>query len=124
MPRSGLFVEIYNIVKQIPYGKVMTYGQIATILGNPRFARRVGQAMYGAPEELQLPCHRVVKADGSLCHEPFGSEQRALLEDEDVPFLKIGGRVDLREALWQDYSAADEFDASCDAEADTIQAIE
>jgi len=94
-----LFAEIYAIVSQIPSGSVMTYGQIAAMLGNPRFARRVGQAMYGAPAELGLPCHRVVKADGSLCHGPFGEEQRERLGEEGVGFL-AGGRVDLASYRW------------------------
>ena len=99
MPRQGLFKEAYDIVAQIPCGKVMTYGQIAAMLGNPLFARRIGQAMYAAPEELVLPCHRVVKADGSLCHEPFGSEQLARLQEEGVSFL-AGKRVDLALHRW------------------------
>ena len=96
---TGIFQEIYAIVKEIPRGKVMTYGQIAAMLGNPRLARRVGQAMYGAPRELELPCHRVVKVDGSLCHPPFGEEQRELLGEEGVGFL-AGGRVDLANYRW------------------------
>ena len=92
--RIGLFQDAYAIVRQIPQGKVMTYGQIAAMLGNPLYARRIGQAMYGAPAELQLPCHRVVKADGSLCHMPYGAEQKAHLMAEGVPFL-ANDKVDL-----------------------------
>jgi len=99
MSRVSLFKEIYALVARIPQGSVMTYGQIATLLGNPYFARRVGQAMYGAPAALNLPCHRVVKADGSLCHEPFGSLQRTLLQEEGVPFSSCD-RVDLVQARW------------------------
>lgn len=99
MPHVGLFQEVYAIVATIPCGYVMTYGQIAGLLGNPRFARRVGQAMLRAPEERHLPCHRVVKADGSLCHEPFGSEQRARLLEEGIVFI-AGDRVDLRQHRW------------------------
>ena len=97
--RKGLFQEVYAIVRQIPHGQVMTYGQIAAMLGNPRLARRIGQAMYGAPDELLLPCHRVVKADGSLCHGPFGEEQRERLGEEGVSFLP-GNRVDLINYRW------------------------
>ncbi|MCL2548590.1 MAG: MGMT family protein [Symbiobacteriaceae bacterium] len=100
MAHQGLFKEIYAIVSEIPYGQVMTYGQIAGLLGNPRFARRVGQAMYAAPEELNLPCHRVVKANGSLCHPPFGELQRELLGAEGVGFLP-GNRVDLLNYRWR-----------------------
>ncbi|MCL2497983.1 MAG: methylated-DNA--[protein]-cysteine S-methyltransferase [Symbiobacteriaceae bacterium] len=99
MAHTGLFQEVYAIVRTIPRGKVLSYGQIATMLGNPRWARRVGQAMYGAPAALHLPCHRVVMKDGSLCHEPFGSEQRARLLAEGITFLP-GGRVDMPKHRW------------------------
>ena len=87
MTRLGLFKEVYEIVARIPRGYVVTYGQIALMLGNPHFARRVGQAMFAAPEHLQLPAHRVVHADGGLCegHE-FGHVQRQLLVAEGISF--------------------------------------
>ena len=91
---TNIFQGVYDIVARIPAGKVISYGKIAALLGNPRFARRVGQAMYGAPAHLNLPCHRVVKVDGSLCHEPFGTEQRERLGEEGVGFL-AGSKVDL-----------------------------
>jgi len=100
MAAVGLFKLIYDIVREIPPGRVMTYGQIAAMLGNPRYARRVGQAMYGAPEALNLPCHRVVKADGSLCHEPFSEIQRERLGEEGVGFLE-DNRVDLANYRWE-----------------------
>ena len=50
----------------IPYGKVMTYGEIAQRLGNPRAARAVGRAEATNPIPLVIPCHRVIGADGGL----------------------------------------------------------
>lgn len=97
---SSLYRAIYAIVAQIPYGRVTSYGQIARLLGNPRLSRIVGCALHAAPPEL--PCHRVVKKDGSLSDAflPFGREShRLLLEAEGVPFL-ADGRVDMEKALW------------------------
>ena len=103
MPGVSLFEGIYDIVAQIPEGYVMTYGQIATILGNPRYARRVGQAMYGAPHDRNLPCHRVVHADGGLCvNTEFGQIQYELLLAEGISFLpgKKAVKVDLFSHRW------------------------
>lgn len=99
----GIFDRAYEIVALIPPGKVMSYGQVAALIGNPRLARRVGQAMYGAPAGRDLPCHRVVKKQGELCgNEEFGEKQRSLLILEGVPFLE-DGRVDMEHAVyWPD----------------------
>ena len=81
------FEHIYQIVAQIPSGKVMSYGQIAKLLNGRISAQLVGWAMRKAPEGL--PCHRVVFADGRVCHEMiFGGVgiQKNLLESEGVIF--------------------------------------
>ncbi len=58
--------KVYEIVRQIPYGRVMTYGQIAAILGIPRAARAVGWALHAVSSEAQVPCQRVVNRFGGL----------------------------------------------------------
>ena len=86
---SELTKRIYQIVQDIPYGKVATYGQIARLAGNPRAARAVGFAMRRAPDSLCLPCHRVIFQDGSLCTGfAFGDPQiqRQMLKKEGVTF--------------------------------------
>lgn len=98
---STLPERVYQLVAQIPRGKVATYGQLALLAGSPRASRIVGAAMYRAP--AGLPCHRVLYRDGTLCcDQAFGGKeiQRQLLEAEGVPFLP-GGRVDLKRCLWQ-----------------------
>jgi methylated-DNA-protein-cysteine methyltransferase-like protein len=82
----------YELVAAIPSGKVLTYGQIALLLGNPSRSRHVGRAMSHAPESLCLPCHRVVNAKGEMSPpEVFGAGiQRHLLESEGVPFRENG----------------------------------
>ena len=91
---------VYQIVRQIPKGKVATYGQIAMLAGSPRASRIVGAAMFRAP--AGLPCHRVLYRDGTLCcDQAFGGKeiQRQMLEAEGITFLP-DGRVDLKEHLW------------------------
>ena len=97
---STLPERVYQLVAQIPKGKVATYGQLALLAGSPRASRIVGAAMYRAP--AGLPCHRVLYRDGTLCcDEAFGGKeiQRQLLEAEGVTFLP-DGRVDLKRCLW------------------------
>lgn len=92
--------RIYDLVAQIPEGKVATYGQLAFMAGSPRAARIVGAAMYRAP--AGLPCHRVLYGDGKLCcDQAFGGKeiQRQMLEEEGITFLP-DGRVDLQNHLW------------------------
>jgi len=100
--KAPFFARIYRLVAQIPQGKVATYGQLATLAGQPGAARTVGWAMQGAPRELDLPCHRVVNAVGALSPaEVFGGVgvQRELLENEGARFLE-DGRIDLGVSLW------------------------
>jgi len=100
---DGLFDEVYKIVAMIPPGKVVTYGQIASMLASPGSARTVGWAMHSAPARLNLPCHRVVNKAGQLAPGfVFGGYevQRAELEAEGVIFKK-DGRIDMRKCLWR-----------------------
>ena len=93
--------DVYSIVSNIPKGKVATYGQIAAMLGNPRAARRIGWAMSRAHGQA-LPCHRVVRRDGSLAPwYVFGAQQvqRDELESEGIAFLD-DGRIDMRRHMW------------------------
>ena len=100
---KDFFIRVYQIVSQIPEGKVATYGQIALMLGEPRSARIVGWAMRAAPRELRLPCHRVVNRLGEMAPDyAFGSQeiQREILISEGITF-KENGRIDLKKCLWR-----------------------
>ena len=90
--------EVYSVVASIPSGLVLTYGQIAYLVGRPQCSRMVGQAMHNASEERNLPCHRVVNSQGRLA--PCWTEQRELLEKEGVAFRK-NGCVDLKACGWE-----------------------
>ncbi|MBR3316789.1 MAG: MGMT family protein [Atopobiaceae bacterium] len=100
----GTFNEsVYEVVRQIPAGRVATYGQVARMVGRPRNARFVGFALHVNPEPGVIPCHRVVFKDGSLASGfAFGGEgaQRSLLEAEGVGFLP-DGRVDMQHFAWE-----------------------
>ena len=89
--------QVYSIVEKIPCGKVMSYGQIAWMLGRPRCARLIGRAMRYCPEGL--PWQRVVRVDGSIVGGGHPEIRRALLYAEGVPFLS-DGRVDIKSCLW------------------------
>ena len=91
------FEKIYEVVKSIPEGKVATYGQVALLAGNPRWARVVGYALHVNPEPGIIPCHRVVNREGKVAPGfAFGGEgvQRQLLEAEGIVF-EPDGRIDL-----------------------------
>jgi len=93
--------RVYDIVKKIPEGSVLTYGAVAILAKSPRAPRIVGALMARAPSGEGIPCHRVVYGDGSLCKgRAFGAQgvQRQLLETEGVGFLD-DGRVDLKKYM-------------------------
>lgn len=99
----GFFEEVYEVVKQIPRGKVSTYGQIARLLGQPRKAKLVGWALHSNPYPGTVPCHRVVNRFGELSGAfAFGGmgEQKKLLESEGIIF-DVGGKIDLQQYLWK-----------------------
>ena len=87
------FETVYEIVKQIPRGKVMSYGQIARAAGFPRKAREVGWALHVNPDPEHIPGHRVVNREGRVSPAfVFGGEnmQVALLKSEGVEFDENG----------------------------------
>ena len=89
--KADFYTEVYNIVKEIPEGNVVTYGQLAKLARRPQCSRMVGQAMFNAPRELNLPCHRVVNSQGRLA--PNWTEQRELLEKEGIAFKRTGAWI-------------------------------
>lgn len=98
---ENTFDLIYNVVRQIPYGKVATYGQIASLAGNPHWSRVVGYALHVNPNPSSIPCYRVVNRYGEVSKAfAFGGQNRQiqLLQNEGVAF--IDGRVDLAKHRW------------------------
>jgi methylated-DNA-protein-cysteine methyltransferase related protein len=97
------YTAIYEVVRQIPYGKVATYGQVAEIANLPRRARLVGYALFRVAFDSDVPWHRVINARGEISESPFrqGGDylQRSLLEAEGVEF-SAEGKVNLRQYQW------------------------
>ncbi|MGB3261460.1 MGMT family protein [Paenisporosarcina sp.] len=88
--------EVVRILKEIPEGYVVTYGQVARMAGSPRAARQVVRILHTMSEKHGLPWHRVVNARGEIAVPDEDSKelQRMLLQGEDVEFLS-DGRVNL-----------------------------
>lgn len=75
--------KVLNVVAKIPKGKTLTYKQVATLAGNPKAARAVGNIMHGNCNP-KVPCHRVIRADGRVGGYNNGGEsrKRAILKQE------------------------------------------
>ena len=101
-PGRALRQAVYCLVARIPKGRVATYGQLATLAGYPGRARQVGYALAGMPEDLDLPWHRVINAQGKISprtSSKFHELQYSLLEQEGIVFVE--NRIDLRQYLWE-----------------------
>lgn len=101
MPKSVFTVQVIEIIRGIPYGKVSSYGEIAALADNPRAARQVARILHSCSETENLPWWRVVKKDGSIALQPgMGlEEQEDRLQAEGIE-LDASGRVDLARFLW------------------------
>lgn len=81
--------EVINIISSIPIGKVMTYGQIAFLAGNPWGARQVSRVLHSMSKKYGLPWHRVVNSKGQISLSDSGfHQQKILLIEEGVVFKK------------------------------------
>jgi methylated-DNA-protein-cysteine methyltransferase related protein len=102
VPRSPVFDRLLAVVRRVPRGRVVTYGQVAALAGLPRHSRHVGYALHDLPEGTPLPWHRVVGAGGAirLRREGGAWTQRTRLEREGVRFTPRG-RVRLERFAWR-----------------------
>jgi methylated-DNA-protein-cysteine methyltransferase related protein len=99
---SGFFEKVHRLVRQVPPGKVTSYGAIAHMLEHPHAARTVGWAMHSIPDGSGVPWWRVLNSKGcvSLAGEHGADLQRELLEAEGVAF-DGRGHVDLERFGWE-----------------------
>lgn len=99
---KDFFEKVYSLLRTVPKGKVVTYGQLAKMAGSPKAARAVGMCMKTNPDAPATPCHRVVASDGSLhgysAGEGIPTKKKMLLE-EGVVFK--GSNVDLSVSQWK-----------------------
>ncbi|WP_051038158.1 MGMT family protein [Thalassoporum mexicanum] len=105
--QQNTYDRIYEMVRQIPIGKVATYGQIAELANLAGKARLVGYALYQIdPQTSDVPWHRVINAKGEISYSPLrrGGDyfQRSLLEQEGIEFDPVG-KINLRQYRWQSH---------------------
>lgn len=104
--QRAFYEQVWDLVRQVPRGKVVTYGQIAQMLPSPievelqdyqtMGARWVGDAMRDCPDDV--PWHRVINAQGKISARPGAQRQQQLLEEEGILFVK--DKVDLKLYQW------------------------
>lgn len=98
---SPLSRRIIDIIKDIPQGKVATYGQIAMMAGHPTGSRQVARLLHSSSGKENLPWHRVINSKGMISLSGEGYDiQRARLEKEGVEF-DLKGKIDLKRFLWR-----------------------
>ena len=97
--------RVINLIKNIPVGKVLTYGQVAALAGNPRSARQVSRILHSMSRKHELPWHRVINIKGEISLPKYGGydEQKARLQHEGIEF-NDKDRVDLDKYLWKNES--------------------
>jgi methylated-DNA-protein-cysteine methyltransferase-like protein len=107
---SPLYKRIYGVVKEIPKGRVATYGQVARLAGLPRHAQQVGYALNALTRDHGVPWHRVINSKGEISKRAekfFEQEQRALLEREGIIF-NAHAQIFLPRFQWAGKTAARE----------------
>ncbi len=100
---DSAFSRIYAVVRRIPRGTVASYGQVAKLAGNPRWARVVGYALHVNPDPEGIPCYRVVTKEGRPSPAfAFGGfqEQVYLLKRDGITFDE-NGNVDMKRFQWR-----------------------
>lgn len=107
MPKKdnkGFFEKVYEAAREIPYGRVSTYGAIATKIGSPKAARMVGWAMNGSHAAFPpVPAHRVVNRNGLLTgkhHFEYPEKMQELLEEEGI-VVRNNKVLEFKELLFQ-----------------------
>jgi len=93
--------KVIDIIRNIPDGRVMTYGQIAGFAGSPRAARQVVRILHSMSRKHHLPWHRVINAKGQIAlqNDEFYNEQIMALEIEGVK-VDLNGNIDLAKFQW------------------------
>jgi len=93
--------DIIKIIKSVPSGKVLTYGLVAKLAGNPRGAREVSRVLHSLTRKFDLPWHRIINSKGVISIKFEGrDQQRMLLEREGVEF-STNQKIDLKKYIWK-----------------------
>lgn len=107
---SSLYEKIYEVVRQVPEGKVASYGQIAELVGTT--ARQVGYAMAALSNDTDVPWQRIINSKGEISLRTSSdghNYQRILLEEEGIEF-DLKGKVDLNRYGWNRPASPDTDD--------------
>ena len=93
--------QAVNIIRNIPEGRVLTYGMVAALAGKPRGARQISRILHSMSKKYNLPWHRIVNSKGKISlKQSRGYElQKALLESEGIKFSKTD-TIDLKLYSW------------------------
>ena len=112
--QDAYYAQVWDLVRQVPYGKVVTYGQIAKMLPPPQGVeieayaafgpRWVGGAMANCPDDV--PWQRVINSQGKISERPGAERQRQILEEEGVVFVK--DKIDFKKYGWKGPGEEDE----------------
>lgn len=90
--------KVYRLTRKIPKGRVAAYAEIARLIGSPRAVRAVGNALHKNPYS-RVPCHRVIRSDGSLGGFASGAGRKArMLKNEGVKIVR--NKIDLKKFGW------------------------
>ncbi|MHA2287625.1 MAG: MGMT family protein [Promethearchaeota archaeon] len=94
--------DVIKIIQNIPVGKVLTYGKIAKLAGNPRAARQVSWVLHSSSKKYNLPWHRVINSKGKIALKSQDGKdyQKILLEKEGIKIVE-NNTVDLKKLLWE-----------------------
>ncbi|MFX1591407.1 MAG: MGMT family protein [Promethearchaeota archaeon] len=100
--------RIIHIIKSIPKGKVLTYGFVAKLAGNPRAARQVSWILHSSSKKYKLPWHRVISSNGKISMKSVDDceYQKNLLVQEGIKVVD-GYKIDLKQYLWKVKSFGD-----------------
>ena len=99
---SDFTQDVVKIIKNIPRGKVLTYGRIAKLAGNPQAARQVSWLLHSSTKKYNLPWQRVINSLGKISMKSFDARehQKHLLEKEGV-VIRDNYKIDLKKFLWE-----------------------
>jgi O-6-methylguanine DNA methyltransferase len=95
----------YFLVRQIPAGRVSTYGAVAKALGNKGYARAVGKYMNKNPDADTMPCFKIIKSDGSLGGFGLGIDDKIRRLKKDGIEVKDGKIVDFKRVFFDDFKS-------------------
>ncbi|MEZ4873205.1 MAG: MGMT family protein [Bdellovibrionales bacterium] len=96
---SSLFLRTIALVREIPKGKVLTYGEVAQLVDSPGSARYVSYILSSSSKKYRLPWHRVINAKGQISEHLAQRRQKSLLSKEGVEFQM--NKVDLQQYMWR-----------------------